>query len=277
MADAAPPSPLSTPAPWDLVADGYVGENVAHFERYAADALELAGFAAAEHARVVDVAAGPGTLALLAARRAARVDAIDFAPAMIAHLQRRAAAEGLTNVTARVGDGQALPYADASADFAFSMFGLMFFPDRARGFAELRRVLVPGGRAVVSSWKPMDDAPLVAALFAAIAAESPSPGMPQPAQKGPLTDPEDFRAELRAAGFRDVEVVGRVHAIEWPDVEDCWHSVSRGFAPLVLMKARLGETVFAPIADRIRARLVEAIGPGPGRSEMPAWLGVGTA
>jgi SAM-dependent methyltransferase len=153
----------------------------------------------------------------------------------------------------------------------------MFFPDRARGFAELRRVLVPGGRAVVSSWKPMDDAPVVAALFAAIAAESPSSGMPQPAQKGPLTDPADFRAEMSAAGFRDVQVVERVHAIEWPDFEECWRSASRGFAPLVLMKARLGEAAFAPIAERIRARVLEAVGPGAGRSDMPAWLGVGTA
>jgi SAM-dependent methyltransferase len=276
MADA-PASPLSTPRPWDLVADGYVGENLAQFERYAADALELARFAEVANARVVDVAAGPGTLALLAAPTAAHVDAIDFAPAMIAHLERRAALAGLTNVDARVGDGQALPYADASADLAFSLFGLMFFPDRARGFAELRRVLVPGGRAVVSSWKPMDDAPVVAALFAAIAAESPSPGMPQPAQKGPLTDPADFSAEMGAAGFRDVQVVERVHAIEWPDFEECWRSVSRGFAPLVLLKARMGEAAFAPVADRIRARLARAIGPGAGRSEMPAWLAVGTA
>jgi SAM-dependent methyltransferase len=276
MADA-PASPLSTPQPWDLVADGYLSENVTHFERYAADALQLARFADVPEARVVDVAAGPGTLALLAARTAAHVDAIDFAPAMIAHLRRRVAEAGLTNVDARVGDGQALPYPDRSADLAFSLFGLMFFPDRARGFAELRRVLVPGGRAVVSSWKPMDGAPLVAALFGAIAAESPSPGMPQPAQKGPLSDADDLRAEMSAAGFHGVDVVERVHALEWPDFEECWRSASRGFAPLVLMKARLGEAAFAPVADRIRARVARAIGTGPGRSEMPAWLGVGTA
>lgn len=274
---AAPPSPLSLPQTWELVADGYVSENVAHFERYAADALALARFAEVANARIVDVAAGPGTLTLLAAPTAAHVAAIDFAPAMIAHLTRRVAAAGLTNVDARVGDGQALPLADASADLAFSLFGLMFFPDRARGFAELKRVLVPGGRAVVSSWKPMDDAPFVAALFGAIAAETPSPGMPAPAQKGPLSDPADFRAEMVAAGFREVAIVERTHALEWPDFDDCWRSASRGFAPLVLMKARMGEAAFAPVAERIRARVAAAVGLGAGRSEMPAWLGVGTA
>jgi len=45
----------------------------------------------------------------------------------------------VTGVTAQVADGQALPFADGEFEAAFSMFGLMFFPDRAKGFAELRR------------------------------------------------------------------------------------------------------------------------------------------
>ncbi len=270
---APPPGPLASPTAWNLVAEGYVTDNMTHFERYARDALLLAQLAPG--ARVLDVACGPGTLAFLAARTAAHVDAIDFSPAMIAHLRARLASERVDNIDAREGDGQALPYADGSFDAAFSMFGLMFFPDRARGFAELRRVLRPGGRAVVSSWKPMNDAPLVATLFGAIAEQF--PGMPRPADKGPLTDPDELRAELAAAGFRDVAVESTMHAVEWPDLDSCWASVSRGFAPLVLMKDKLGSAAFAPAAAAIRARLGQKLGPGPGRSEMPAWLGVGTA
>ena len=65
-APAAPPvspSPLATPEPWDLVAAGYTAEALPYFERFSRDALRLADLPAG--ARVVDVAAGPGTLSLL--------------------------------------------------------------------------------------------------------------------------------------------------------------------------------------------------------------------
>ena len=51
------------------------------FEHYATEALRLAN--AVTGARIVDVACGPGTLALLAAQRGHLVDALDFSPAMI--------------------------------------------------------------------------------------------------------------------------------------------------------------------------------------------------
>ena len=46
-----------------------------------------------------------------------------------------------------------------SFDAAFSMFGLIFYSDRARGLQELRRVVRPGAPVVVSSWHPMDTIP----------------------------------------------------------------------------------------------------------------------
>jgi len=59
------------------------------------------------------------------------------------------AREAGLDVESLVGDGMALPLADGAFDVAFSMFGLMFFPDRPRGFRELRRVLVREGLWVV--------------------------------------------------------------------------------------------------------------------------------
>jgi ubiquinone/menaquinone biosynthesis C-methylase UbiE len=267
------PWSLATPLAWNLVADAYVVDNLPHFEHYAEDALRLAKLR--EDARVLDVATGPGTLALLAAPRVAHVDALDFSPAMIGHLRRRLDELGVRNVDAREGDGQALPYADASFDAAFSMFGLMFFPDRARGFSEMKRVLAPGGRAVVSSWQPMTGTPVVSAVFGAIAEQF--PGSPLPQEKGPLSDPADFRAELAAAGFHDVSVEGTTHTMQWPDFETLWAGLSRSFAPLVLMKAKLGDAVYAKVAAGVRSRLEAQLGPGAGGSPMPAWLGVGIA
>jgi ubiquinone/menaquinone biosynthesis C-methylase UbiE len=268
MSDEAPGA-LSSPHAWNLVAHGYVEVSVGQFERYAADALRLADLEPED--RVLDVAAGPGSLALQAARKVERVDALDFSPSMLEQLRLRAAERRVTNVFAREGDGQALPYEDASFDAAFSMFGLMFFPDRARGFRELARVLRPGGRAVVSSWQPMHNVPVLVAVFESLGQELPA--LPFPQGKGPLSDPEDFRQEMSAAGFQ-VELHEAVHALESPDMRSFWAGVRRSFAPLVLLESKLG-AAFEPVADGIYRRLSERFGEGPVHAEMPAWLARG--
>jgi len=266
------PGPLATPLAWNLVAPGYAEVNIPHFEKYAKDALRLAEVGAKDE--VLDVAAGPGSLSILAAAQASRVEAIDFARAMLDRFEARALALGVRNVTAREGDGQALPYADASFDAAFSMFGLMFFPDRAKGFSELRRVLRPGGRAVVASWQPMAQVPLFVSLFEAIAKELPS--FPFPDGKGPLSDRGDVHAEMSAAGFR-VEVHEASHALSFESFDGAWDDLRKSFAPLVLMEHKMGAEAFAPLAAGIRRRLAEATGSGPVHAEMKAWLGFGRA
>src|SRR5687768_15750521 len=100
---AAPPSPLATPEPWDLVSGAYAEEIVPQFELFAADALRLADVKAGS--KVLDVACGPGTLSLLAAGRGAKVDAIDFSPGMVERLRARLAQQKIDGVTVQVGDG----------------------------------------------------------------------------------------------------------------------------------------------------------------------------
>ena len=72
--------------------------------------------------------------------------ATDFSPGMVACV----AAAGLPNVETRVMDGQALDLPDASFDAAFSIFGVIMFPDWRKGLAEMRRVTRPGGYGVVA-------------------------------------------------------------------------------------------------------------------------------
>ncbi len=266
----AQPSPLATPLAWNLVSAGYVEETLAHFTAYSKDALDLAKVRGTD--RILDVAAGPGSLAIQAAARVADVQALDFSADMLAHLEAQLAAAGIQNVCAQEGDGQALPYDAASFDAAFSMFGLIFFPDRAKGLRELWRVLRPGGRAVVSSWQPMTRVPVLVAVFEALAAELPN--MPFGDGKGPLSDPEDMRRELSDAGFTNVEVVESVHAFDMPDIDALWASMRRSLAPLVLLEHRIGTEAFAPIAAGMQRRLREGY-RGALHVEMPAWLGLG--
>jgi SAM-dependent methyltransferase len=267
----APPSPLATPEPWDLVSDAYAAEVLPEFSHFAAHALDAAKVGA--KTRVLDVACGPGTLTLLAARRGARVDALDFSPKMIAQLRAQLERESLEGVRTEIGDGQALPFESASYDAAFSMFGLMFFPDRARGFAELHRCLKDGGVAVVSSWQPMEaTVPFLASLFDALRTHI--PGLPFGSQEAPLAKEDVFRSELEAARFHSIEVRHVAHAFTFPSTADAWASFHRTMAPLVMLARKMGPA-WPPIGALIERDLIARYGAGAQTITMPAWLGIG--
>ncbi|MGW0250687.1 methyltransferase domain-containing protein [Nocardia goodfellowii] len=264
-------NPLAAAEPWDLVADGYAEEALAIMEPFSARALELAGLSQDSH--VLDVAAGPGTLSLLAAAQAARVTALDFAEHMLELLNRAAAAAGHTNIETHVGDGQALPFADNDFDAGFSMFGLMFFPDRAKGFAELRRVLRPGGVAVVSSWAPVVESPLMRLMFEAMAAADPAIQEPQPNYLS-LENPEVFATEMRSAGFAGVTIQRHTTELAWDSADDMWEKMTRSSAPLVLLRRSLGEELWAERAATMRAYLTENYRPKTPLATT-AFLGIG--
>ena len=268
------PSPLTQAGTWDLVADDYAAEIAPVFETYARAALELSGIGA--DSRVVDVATGPGTLALLAAEGGAQVEALDFSARMIAQLEARARARRLAALSARVGDGMALPYPDASFDAGFSMFGLMFFPDRARGFAELARVLVPGARAVVSSWLPLDTLPLMKATFSLLTELAIDGSPPPPAPPGgmPMTSPDACRSEMEAGPFGDVAVHEVVAHWDFTSVQAMITSFSGSSAPVALTKQRLAARWSDVEAELVR-RLTVQFGEGPQRLSMTAYLTVG--
>ena len=267
------PSPMSLASTWDLVADDYARDVQPAFEHYAEHALWLADVQRGMD--VVDVAAGPGTLSLLAARRGARVQALDFSPQMSAALRAHAEREQLSAIVARQGDGQALPYADASFDAGFSMFGLMFFPDRAAGLRELLRVLRPGGRAVISSWMPLDRVPLFGAVLAALTELTAPPGAPAaPPLAPPLTNAESCRAEMTAAGFRDVAVHELEGSFDFASTAEMITSFSRSSAPVALTRERVGAG-WPEVERALIERLERAFGAGAQRIVMPALLTLG--
>lgn len=267
-----PPGPLAAPEPWQLVADGYAAEMHFVMRPFSLRAIEV--LALGSTARAIDVAAGPGTLALELAKSVARVDAVDFAERMVEELQRVRRERGIENVFPIVGDGQALPFADASFDGAFSMFGLMFFPDRPQGYRELFRVLKPGGKALVSSWAAVSDSPLMTLMFGAVHAIDSSVPMPQKDPLG-LENPDVLAGELRQAGFVDVEIVPHSLTFSGLKAAELWPRLTRSSAPLVLLRRHLGEATWAEREPLALAYLERELAT-PRELGTTAWLGVGT-
>jgi ubiquinone/menaquinone biosynthesis C-methylase UbiE len=107
--------------------------------------------------RVLDVACGTGALTLAAAERAGpsgAVTGLDPNPAMLAVARAKPGA-----IDWREGAAEALPFEDATFDAVVSQFGLMFFDHPPRAFAEMARILVPGGRLAVAVFDAIETAP----------------------------------------------------------------------------------------------------------------------
>ena len=102
---------------------------------------------------VVDIGCGGGTDLLIAARRVRRTGraiGVDMTADMREQARAGARAAGLTNVDVLEGDATHLPLDDASVDVVISNGVLNLVPEKDRAFAEIARVLRPGGRVQIA-------------------------------------------------------------------------------------------------------------------------------
>jgi ubiquinone/menaquinone biosynthesis C-methylase UbiE len=148
--------------------------RIAATMRDSADAL-IASLGITAGMKVLDLGAGDGTTALPAARLGADVLAVDIARNLVDAGNKRAQAEGLSNIRFQHGDATNLSeIADASFDLVVSIFGAMFAPKPFDVAKEMVRVTKPGGRIVMGNWNP-NDPTLVAQILRISSAYSPPP------------------------------------------------------------------------------------------------------
>src|SRR5262249_23220193 len=138
-----------------LVGDARLYDAVSHrlllgsFFRRIADDIAVG---AADRSRVLEVGCGPGHLSILLARRyGLDVWGVDLDPAMIE--RARANAERSRGDDVRpsflVGNAASLPFPEGSFDLVVSTLSMHHWADATAGLGEIRRVLRPGGRALV--------------------------------------------------------------------------------------------------------------------------------
>lgn len=147
---------------------------------------------------VVDLACGTGNGALAAATTGAHVIGVDGAPRLLEVAEGRARAQNL-KLDLRVGDLQALPVEDASADAVISVFGLIFAADPLRALTEAARILRPQGRAILSAWIP--EGPIDAMLGAVSRIVGRAAQAPPPPKRFAWHDPAALRPVCAAAGL----------------------------------------------------------------------------
>jgi SAM-dependent methyltransferase len=151
--------------------------------------------------RVLDICAGTGHAAGLAAARGATAEGVDFAQPMVEVARRNYPA-----VTFRQGDAERLPYPDAGFDVAVCAFGLLHLADADAALREAFRILRPGGRFAYATWTPpgkgFDLQRLVGrAIERHGRMDAPLPPAPPTFR---FADPAEAERALEAAGFAAV-------------------------------------------------------------------------
>jgi ubiquinone/menaquinone biosynthesis C-methylase UbiE len=122
----------------------------AHYDRPAV----LAALGPVTGRQVLDAACGPGLYVPELLERGAEVTAFDASPVMVSLTRQRTAGRVRIEQAAL---GEPLPYPDGAFDLIVCALAIHYASDRAAAFAEFRRVLRPGGAAVVSTQHPVMD------------------------------------------------------------------------------------------------------------------------
>ena len=233
---------------WDPIAPGYdefATPVITPMAEIALDRVELRS-----GTRLLDVAAGTGALSLPAARRGAEVVATDISPSMIERLKWRAHREGLSNVDARVMDGQDLEFEDDTFDVGASQNGVSLFPDLKRGLSELVRVTRPGGQVLIVAFGPPQKAEFFGLFLGAMKATVPGftgPPTDPPPLPFQVADPERLHQAFAEAGLTAITVDTVEFGMELPSPTHLWG--------LVLNSNPMGAAMVAGLTEEQRAEV----------------------
>ncbi len=208
--------------------------------------------------RYLDIASGTGEPGLSIARLApkGRVVLTDLAPEMLDVAQRRARAQGITNIETQVCSADDLPFDDAAFDGISVRFGYMFFPDMAAATAEFVRVLRPGGRVCSSVWIKPEENPWTAIAMQAIATETvvvpPDPDGPNMFR---CAAPGYVGALYEHAGLCDIAELDVDVELVTQSPAQYWDMISEHVSLAVGALQRVDE----PARERIRAHAIATV------------------
>ncbi|WP_293033172.1 class I SAM-dependent methyltransferase [Natronococcus sp.] len=172
--------------------------------------------------RVLDVACGTGIVARRVASRvgpSGSVVGLDINEGMLA-VAEETAAEIHPSIEWRQGDATDLPFSDEGFDIVCCQQALQFFDDPGAVVREMRRVLIPGGRAALSVWRPIDYQPAYVVLADALERYIGDEAGTMMRSPFPAWDGEDLRTLVQNSGLDDVSVTVDIGSVRYPSVAE---------------------------------------------------------
>jgi ubiquinone/menaquinone biosynthesis C-methylase UbiE len=185
--------------------------------QFVVDLLEIAALQPGE--RVLDLACGTGVIARHAAAvvgESGQVTGLDINAGMLAAARAMPPESGAV-IKWIEGSATALDLRSASFDAILCQQGLQFFPDRDTALREMLRVLVPGGRVVLSVWR--SPSPYNVAVGEALDRFTTSEIATKYRASRTVPNAESLHRMIVAAGFRSVEIHPRTVTIHQPGIE----------------------------------------------------------
>ncbi|MEA2443575.1 MAG: hypothetical protein QOJ12_867 [Thermoleophilales bacterium] len=217
----------------------------------AQDLVDAAAISAGQE--VLDVGAGTGNLALIAASEGASVVASDLTPEMVDRGRARTEAEGL-DVEWVVADAEDLPFEDERFDCVASVFGAIFAPRPEVMIKELFRVVRPGNTVALTAW---GDYGVQAAIFQRFDRFRPTAdGVPNSS----LWGDEDVVRERLAPYANTIRAERTSIPILWDSFEHMWGAFSNN-GPLVMLRQALPPEEFDALGEEVRQVVAPHTGP----------------
>jgi SAM-dependent methyltransferase len=193
---------------------------------------------------VLDVAAGNGNLALIAAEEGADVVASDIAPGQVALGRARLEAEGV-DVEWVEADAEELPFENDRFDCAASVFGAMFAPRPEVAAAELFRVVKPGGTVGMAVWGPYGSQGEVFDVMNSVAPQVPE-GVPFPRDWGR----EEIAEERLGPHASSLRMERKTMRWEFASFDDAWNTFQSA-GPQAAARQHLSDDVLEEVRKRV--------------------------
>jgi SAM-dependent methyltransferase len=223
----------------------------------------------------LDIGCGTGTTLLRLAAAVGptgRALGVDISEQQLSLARRRVADSGMAQVTVVLDDAATHGFGAGEFDLAFTRFGVMFFADPVAALGNIRRALKPGGRLLLTVFRPGADNPWATASLGAIRHLVPPPAPPGPEDPGQFSwgDPARVHRILGGAGFRNVALT----PLDLPITVGADAAEAAEFAMFIGQGARLLHGLPEATRDAARTALRTFFQQyeGPGGVSLPAGL-----